>query len=213
MVIAKLRVEHPTIPLTPTSRDAPRTDFYPEFQPASTADSALLFVTMEHDVERLDSALAADETIAGSRLVTDLGTRRVYRVELSDRATVFTRELANLAIQILEFQSDDGGWLLRLQLPDRDALVAFCEYCDAEAIHCELETLYEDDRRGGLGGYGLTDPQRDAIIAAYHQGYFNDPREVTLEDLATEMGISAAALGRRLRRATDALVTQTLLRD
>jgi len=52
----------------------------------------------------------------------------------------------------------------------------------------------------------LTDPQREALVLAYERGYFNSPREVTMEELGAELGITQQAVASRLRRGIDQIL-------
>ncbi len=56
----------------------------------------------------------------------------------------------------------------------------------------------------------LTEPQREAIAEAYRQGYYDVPREISLEELANELDISHQALSERLRRANRVLAGEQL---
>jgi predicted DNA binding protein len=57
---------------------------------------------------------------------------------------------------------------------------------------------------------GLTNRQREALRTAYEPGYFEVPRRVSLQDLATELGISASSASERLRRAQTQLLEETV---
>lgn len=46
----------------------------------------------------------------------------------------------------------------------------------------------------------ITEAQEEALVLAYDREYFDSPREVTLEELADELGISQQAVASRLRR-------------
>jgi len=56
----------------------------------------------------------------------------------------------------------------------------------------------------------LTEPQQEAIAEAYRQGYYDVPREISLEELANELDISHQALSERLRRANRVLAGEQL---
>ncbi|MEZ3118023.1 helix-turn-helix domain-containing protein [Halobaculum sp. MBLA0147] len=56
-----------------------------------------------------------------------------------------------------------------------------------------------------LGGGSLPDEQREALELAVERGYFEEPRAVSIEDLATELGVPRSTASYRLRRATAAL--------
>jgi predicted DNA binding protein len=56
----------------------------------------------------------------------------------------------------------------------------------------------------------LTDTQQEALVLAYERGYFESPREVTLEALGEELGISQQAVGSRLRGGIKNVLGNTL---
>lgn len=57
-----------------------------------------------------------------------------------------------------------------------------------------------------LGGGSLPDEQRETLELAVERGYFEEPRAVSIADLATELGVPRSTASYRLRRATAALV-------
>ena len=59
--------------------------------------------------------------------------------------------------------------------------------------------------------YGLSEPQREALMLAVRMGYYDIPRGCTTEDLANELGISDQAVTERLRRAIGTFGRHTLL--
>lgn len=61
--------------------------------------------------------------------------------------------------------------------------------------------------------YGLTAPQREALLLAVHRGYYNIPRQCTTVELAEQLDISDQAVTERLRRAIVTLTTNTLLEN
>ncbi|MFC7008103.1 helix-turn-helix domain-containing protein [Halalkalicoccus salilacus] len=50
-------------------------------------------------------------------------------------------------------------------------------------------------------------------MVAYEMGFFEEPRQATLEEVATEIGISARAVAGRLRRGQTTLLERTGLTD
>ena len=55
--------------------------------------------------------------------------------------------------------------------------------------------------------YSLTDLERKILQAAYHMGFFNYPRNVSLDDLAKEFNISKATINIHLRNALRKLLS------
>lgn len=58
----------------------------------------------------------------------------------------------------------------------------------------------------------LTPTQRETLETAYEHGYFDDPRNATVAELANQLEVSASAVSGRLRRGTKALLEDTVLR-
>lgn len=56
----------------------------------------------------------------------------------------------------------------------------------------------------------LTDVQRETILYAANQGYYENPREITLDDLSQEFDVSKSAVSRRIRSAEGAILDQIL---
>lgn len=56
----------------------------------------------------------------------------------------------------------------------------------------------------------LTDRQKEVLLTAYEQGYYDTPREATYEDIADELDCSASSVGQILRRTESALVAATV---
>jgi predicted DNA binding protein len=57
----------------------------------------------------------------------------------------------------------------------------------------------------------LTDRQYDTLLWALEQGYFNIPREVSAEELATQFDISDQAVTERIRRGITNVLTHILV--
>lgn len=54
----------------------------------------------------------------------------------------------------------------------------------------------------------LTDPQEEALRTAVRAGYYRIPRPLNLHELADQLGITAASLSERLRRAEARVITK-----
>lgn len=60
------------------------------------------------------------------------------------------------------------------------------------------------------GQFGLSDAQYETLITAYELGYFQVPRETTVDELGEELGVSAQSVSERLRRGHEKLVSGAL---
>ena len=176
----------------------------------SKPDSMLVWIAGS-ETETTDTVLDADPSVASQTLVSDGTERRLYRLEWAESAGIMT---------LLEVLRDQGGmirsatgtageWTLDFLFPNRNGLSDVFETCTASGMQIEITELREldGDQRARLS---LTHPQRKALRVAYDHGYFDIPREINLESLADELGISHQALSERLRRAHQALLNQTI---
>ncbi|MEA5389461.1 helix-turn-helix domain-containing protein [Haloarculaceae archaeon H-GB11] len=188
----------------------PGTHIALDAQPAHVPGATVLFFTASGVLDSLPAALAADPTVCDPLLVADYGDEHVYRVVVTPKALLVAQKVAELDIHLLDVESDGLGWCFRMLLPDRDALAQFKEYCDANGISFGVRTMYRKEEKQTKGGFGLTDAQRSALVLARERGYFDDPRTVSLAELAAEADVSPSAMGRRIRRATGALVDAML---
>jgi predicted DNA binding protein len=111
---------------------------------------------------------------------------------------------------VLDAVGERGTWTLRLRFPTREALSAVYRACADRGVTVDLRSVHgprpaEDDRAAHL-----TDPQREALVAALARGYFEVPRRATLADLAADLGVSDSAVSQRLRRGVAAVVAATV---
>ncbi|PSP78024.1 bacterio-opsin activator [Halobacteriales archaeon QS_1_68_20] len=208
-LVAEAQVAHPDIALTPTVRAVPGATVERERLVVRDLDPSFLFVSVScSSFERFEDTLATDGTVTESLVISD-DARRVYRVTLSEERKRLAPIPATLGINLERAYSQDDSWVLRLQLPDREVLSAFNDYCDEAGIQVAVTSLRRtsaaEDRI-----YGLTEPQRDLLAVAHEEGYFDDPRGISLQDLAEQFDVSPTALSRRLRRAQDNLIRAAL---
>lgn len=99
----------------------------------------------------------------------------------------------------------DEGFVVDVYLPDRDILRSCVDSLRDRAASVELRHLRMNHDHGSgeansvfLDLRDLTQKQRQAAVRALAAGYYELPRETTLEELAVELGISKSALSQRL---------------
>ncbi|MFC4826953.1 helix-turn-helix domain-containing protein [Halorussus aquaticus] len=59
--------------------------------------------------------------------------------------------------------------------------------------------------------YNLTDKQHEALALAYTEGYFDKPRNTTLEALGESLGITQEAVIARLRNGEKNILENTIV--
>ncbi|MFD1565277.1 helix-turn-helix domain-containing protein [Haloarchaeobius amylolyticus] len=211
-LIAILDVAHPDLALTPTIRDCPNVSI--EVVPHSTTDpeTGLFFYLVEGANDTFEDVLDRDHTVADWMLVDDLGSTRIYRLQHTEETVLISPMTTELGGLLLQAESTDRGWTNRLHLPDREALAALWECCEESNISFELHRMFRHEAWTSETVPELTDEQRVALVTAHEEGYFEEPRDTSLEELADHLDISPTAVGGRIRRGTGQLV-ETLLED
>lgn len=215
--IAEVRLSHPDLALASTIETVPEatvTVAYPTV--GGSGESWLLFAVRGGDhLEAFDEALSEDPSVDDPLIVVGNDERRIYRVRLVT-GLLLSSVTAELAIHVLELRSQRGKWLVKLQASEREALVSFREYCTQRGLNFETDRLYTTD--GGvavdrLDTVGLTDKQREALLAAYDAGYFATPRQTSLRELAETLGVSSTAVSNRMRGGTAKLIEALVSHD
>ena len=159
---------------------------------------------------RCEEEFEADPTVEDWDLLAPFDGEWLYRMQWVDHVQLVIRMITNSEATVLDARGENGRWMFRVMFPDRDSLSEMHEFCSDHGLSFEAESIREMEGEPA-GRYGLTNDQFKAITAAAEKGLFDVPRNVTLEELADEMGISHQALSERIRRATGALVEDTLV--
>lgn len=134
----------------------------------------------------------------------------VRRLELG-RQGIVRADLA-AAPPRLDALLPEGAASLVLLQPDADAIVSivgsraaaqeFAKRLRDAGLLLEMSRIERAPRASHL----MTAPQDAALRLAVAEGYYRIPRTANLHDLANQMGISAASLSERLRRAEERVI-------
>lgn len=174
-----------------------------------TVTPLIRFRFSDTDLSLLETALADDPTVNEFEVLTHGDGGTLCYVHWSSRVRLLIQMLTATDAIVLSGTAMDGRWTFSLLFPTRDALSQLDEFCTKHNLSLDVscvETWDGDD----LAPLGLTPDQHEALATAYEHGYFKVPREIVLDDVATEIGISHQALSERLRRGHDALIKRAL---
>ena len=150
---------------------------------------------------------------SGIRLVDSVDAEYLLRWTWDPTEVSVLRAIRETGVSLLSGVGTSTRWTFKVRGDDRETVARFQAYCLDNDIPITLSTLQQlhPGRRGQE--YGLTDPQRQALLLAYDRGYFDTPRRATLEEIAAELDISRQSLAARLRRGHRNLVEHTLVTD
>ncbi|UPV73820.1 helix-turn-helix domain-containing protein [Halorussus limi] len=143
-------------------------------------------------------------------LMEDLGERGLFRAEWEPEFLGIMTAIAETGVTVVSATGSKNGWTFELRAETSDALAAFKQYCDDHDIHVSLAKLSHLSEFETGNAFGLTPEQREALVLAYEEGYYEEPRETDLDALASELGISRQAFSSRLRRGYRIIVESGL---
>ncbi|MGQ4554857.1 helix-turn-helix domain-containing protein [Halobellus sp. GM3] len=164
------------------------------------------------EAEDIEAAFAAHAGVRDIRLIDSVEDEYLLRAAWDREYVGILNALAEARLVVLTGVGTRDGWRFEVRGEGRDDIGEFREYCQQNHIQIEITAVHallpiQDE------GYQLTDTQREALVAAYERGYFNSPREASLEDVAGDLGITQQSLSSRLRRGHRRLIAATIVQE
>lgn len=169
----------------------------------------LLWVRYD-DRAAVADALEADPSVDAIERLSTFDGEYLYRMEWIEQVSLLLEMLTNGHATVLDAYGRGRRWQVRVMYPDRDHLSTTHEFAEEEGFTFDIESIREMEGEPA-GRFGLTETQYEALVTASRRGYFEVPRDVSLEDLAEDMDVTHQALSEQIRRGTDALVEDALL--
>ena len=164
---------------------------------------------MTRDLPGLEAALAEDSTVADVELLDEYDGEYLLRMDWVYRTRVLVRILTEDHATVLNARGSSDGWIFRVLFPDRESLSATHDFFSHSEFEVSIRAIYEmDETRHGR--FGLTEEQYTTLVTALDRGYYEIPREIDIEGLAAEFGISHQAVSERLRRAHKTFIKNAL---
>jgi predicted DNA binding protein len=164
--------------------------------------------TEEADIE---AAFRDHPDVTNIRLVDEIGGGYLIRVEWRTEYQGILKAIVETDVVLVSGTGTHESWHFEVRADERGAIADFQGYSREHDIPLELLTMHSLSEVATEPEYGLTDTQREALILAYDRGYYQSPREVTLDELAADLGITGQAFGSRLRRGIHHLVGRALV--
>jgi len=163
------------------------------------------------DFEMVEATLADDHTVATFESIVEAETRRTYQIEYSDDAVLISPLVNDVGGLVRNTESRSEGWELKLELEDHESLYRLHERARERDIRLDVLDVLQSEGGPDRSAFGLTEAQTEALVAAYVHGFYDEPRETSLEGLAEVLGVSPTAVSGRLRRGSARLVEEILI--
>jgi len=158
-----------------------------------------------------ESAVADDPSIRNLQQLDEFQESALYRAQWTSHVESVVYIYTEIQAVVLEATGTRERWELRIRFDDRDQIDQFQQYCEDQSVAFDLQRLYELSQPKTGGQYGLTQKQQEALVTAWHAGYFETPREASLDAVADELSITQQSLSQRVQRAHHSLIANTLI--
>ncbi|MGA9402219.1 bacterio-opsin activator domain-containing protein [Haladaptatus sp.] len=162
------------------------------------------------DVQRFETAVRDEPAVDELTRIDTLTDETLFHIRWNDEITNFVHGVEEANATIVEAHGTADDWTFHLRFPAQEEMSAFQSFCQHEEIPMQVERVYSMQERAVHNSAGVTSAQRETLVTAYEEGYFERPRGITREELADELGISPQAVGGRLRRGYANLIAGLL---
>lgn len=162
------------------------------------------------EVEDIEGAFQDHPGVEDIRLVDSVDDQYLMRVEWTLGHEGILSTLTATQIPLVEAVGTNEQWTFDVRGDDQQDIASFQQRCRDLEIPITLTRLHALTPIDADTEAALTDKQQEALLFAYQQGYFNTPRDVTMEDIGEELGISQQAVASRLRGGFETILGATL---
>lgn len=162
------------------------------------------------NLERYEANLGAEPGI-GVDSIEQVEEGRLYRVDWQNEMSTLITGLFEQEFALLGGTCTYDGWRFEVRFSSNEAAQQFQNYLTERHVPHRLhrvQRLSEGDREIEPE---LTAEQCEALLVAYQNGYFEEPRVATLSEVGERLGISPSSTSGRLRRGFAGLVEEHLL--
>lgn len=162
--------------------------------------------------EQVADVLSASHRVEEVVVIDAVGDRSLLRCDCPNAKSVLLPAIVESEVTLLSAVGTGSGWTIEVRGHERADITAFAERCREGGVALTLTAIHELSREAESVPE-LTAAQQCALRRAYEYGYYDEPRQCTLNEIAAELDISRQALSSRLRRAYRALVESHVLSD
>lgn len=162
------------------------------------------------DQEAFERDVRADERVAELTHHDGTAGKHLYSVEWAGDLDGFLASLRDHDLLIERGVGNGTRWRFRLRGADHGNVSSFQETLQEHGIPLEIRRVQQISESGD-DTYGVTDKQREVLQRAYDTGYFEVPKQTSLDPIAEELDISTQAISGRLNRGLDNLLENTIV--
>lgn len=180
--------------------------------PTSTAILPYFWV-WDGDLEHVENVISEQPEIVSASLIDDVDGGGLFRAEWDETAEGILTALSECDVILTRGRGSGahGNWVFEFRVESREALSEFQQYCTDHDLGVTVNRLYSLAEMRAGGEYNLTPEQHEALVLAFEEGYYDDPSETNLEELALQLDITRPSVSSRLKRGYRNLIGSTLV--
>lgn len=164
------------------------------------------------DVQSIAETIRTELDVESVEVVAIEEDETLVRVEWVDPLDSLVDTIVQMDGTVLEGRGSADRWHLTLRFDGRGDVSGFYRECADRGIRVTVESVHDPAASHSTDlPPKLTDGQRRVLSTAHEAGYFNVPRDSTMDELAAELGVSDTAVSQQLRRALARLVERAVL--
>lgn len=171
------------------------------------------FWTSGENYETFERVARDDSSVRDLTKLDEVRDAILDRAEWVEDVETVAYTMTRTGATLLDATGKGGRWTLQLRFDSPEGTTTFQRYLEEHELEAELHRLYEPTQPRLDGQPGLTDIQHETLVTALERGYYETPRDVSMSELADELGISQQALSKRLRGGHHTLVENSLTVD
>ncbi|MFC4438380.1 MULTISPECIES: helix-turn-helix domain-containing protein [Natrialbaceae] len=161
-------------------------------------------------VENVEGAFSEHPGVKEIQFIDSVEDENLLRVEWAlDYDDVLTT-LTETKVALIEAVGTNTQWTFDIRGDTRGDIADFQSRCRELDIPITLTELHALTPVETATEAALTDTQQEALVLAYEHGYFESPREATMEEIGDDLGITQQAVASRLRRGIKHILGNTL---
>jgi len=162
------------------------------------------------DVDNIEGVFTEHPGVQEIHFVDSVEHEHLLRVEWAVDYNDVLTVLTETEITLTEAIGTNQQWRFEIRGDDHQDIASFQSRCREIDIAITLTELHALTPIETGTEAALTDTQLETLALAYERGYFECPREVTLEELGDELDISHQAVASRIRRGINNILGNTL---
>ena len=208
--IAEFKIPAESFPLGRVFDDLPNVTIEIErVVPTDQGHLPYFWVTDAPD-DAIEDVLTSEAAFESVTRIDSHEEQGLYRAQWNPEANGVLTAIFDNDLTLLSAIGTDKRWTFEFRAEDSDQISAFQQYCADHNVNAQLIRLQSLTELQAGGEYGLTTNQYEALLLAYNEGYYDHPRDIDLETLADQLGISRPSFADRLRRGIRNLLSSTI---